>query len=130
MSKTTYLAPVETFTGKLSSHSADGRITVSRRKCYGKDAKGRPFYGPGETYIYHCHEGEWSEGAKKNRTLFQEVQLLAKQELADPERVAYWQPLFEKQFQHPQPGKKRYATLRGFVIAQIHQRLKENIQNH
>lgn len=125
MSKTTYMAPVETFTGKLSSHSADGRITVSRRKCYGKDAKGRPFYGPGETYIYHCHEGEWSEGAKKNRTLFQEVQLIAKAELNDPERVDYWQPLFEKQFKHPKQGEKHYATLRGFVIAQIHQQLKK-----
>ena len=98
---------------------------TSSRKCYGKDTKGRPFYGPGETYIYHCHEGEWSEGAKKNRTLFQEVQLLAKQELEDPERVAYWQPLFEKQFKHPKQGEKRYATLRGFVIAQIHQQLKK-----
>lgn len=125
MSKTTYMAPVETFTGKISSHSADGRITVSRRKCYGKDAKGRPFYGPGETYIYHCHEGEWSAGAKKNRTLFQEVQLIAKAELNDPERVAYWQLLFEKQFKHPKQGEKHYATLRGFVIAQIHQQLKQ-----
>ena len=125
MSKTTYMAPVETFTGKLSSHSADGRITVSRRKCYGKDDKGRPFYGPGETYIYHCHKGEWSEGAKKNRTLFQEVQLIAKQELENPERVAYWKPLFEKQFKRPKQGEKHYATLRGFVIAQIHQQLKK-----
>ena len=39
--------------------------------------------------------------------------------------VAYWQPLFEKQFKHPKPGEKHYATLRGFVIAQIHQQLKK-----
>ena len=57
------------------------------------------------------------------------MQLLAKQELEDPERVAYWQPLFEKQFKHPKLGEKRYATLRGFVIAQIHQQMKENTQN-
>ena len=95
MSKTTYIAPVETFTGKLSSHSVDGRIIVSRRKCYGKDAKGVPIYGPAETYIYHRHEGKWSEGATNNRTRFREVQLLAKQELSDPERIAYWQPLFK-----------------------------------
>ena len=124
MSKTTYIAPVETFTGKLSSHSVDGRIIVSRRRCYGKDAKGVPIYGPAETYIYHRHEGKWSEGATNNRTRFREVQLLAKQELSDPERIAYWQPLFEKQFKHPKHGEKHYATLRGFVIAQIHQQLK------
>ena len=118
MSKTTYMAPVETFTGKLSSHSADGRITVSRRKCYGKDAKGRPFYGPGETYIYT------RLGAELNRTLFQQVQEIVKQELRDPDRLAYWQPLFEEQRNKPKQGEKRYGTLRGFVIAQIHQQLK------
>ena len=124
MSQTTFIAPVETIRGKLTGHRADDRVLVNRRKYYGKDAKGRPFYGPGETYIYHCHKGEWSEGAKKNRTLFQEVQLIAKAELNDPERVAYWQPLFEKQFKHPKQGEKHYVTLRGFVIAQIHQQLK------
>lgn len=124
MSQTTYIAPVENFTGKLTSHNADGRIVVSRRKCFGKDAKGRPFYGPSETYIYHRHEGEWSEGATKNRTLFQRVQQLAKEELVDPNRLAYWQPLFEQQFRHPKRGEKHYATLRGFIIAQLHQQMK------
>ena len=124
MSQTTFIAPVETIRGKLTGHRADDRVLVNRRKCYGKDAKGRPYYGPSETYIYHIHQGKWSEGAKKNRTLFQEVQLIAKAELNDPERVAYWQPLFEKQFKHPKQGEKHYATLRGFVIAQIHQQQK------
>ena len=112
MSQTTYIAPVETFTGKISSHNADGRITVSRRKCFGKDAKGRPIYGPGETYVYHRHEGKWSEAATNNRLLFQQVQTLAKHELSDPDRLAYWQPLFERQFKRPKPNQKRYTTLR------------------
>ena len=123
MSQTTFISPVENLTGKLTS-ARDGRVTVTRRKCYGKDAKGRPVYGPSETYIYHCHEGKWSEGARQNRALFQQAQLLAKEELSNPERVAYWQPLFEQQFEHPKPGEKRYATLRGFVIAKMHAQLK------
>ena len=45
MSQSTLISPVENMTGKLSSTS-DGRVTVTRRKCYGKDAKGRPVYGP------------------------------------------------------------------------------------
>ena len=110
-------------TGKLSS-THDGRVTVTRRKCYGRDAKGRPIYGPSETYIYHRHEGKWSEAATKNRELFQQVQLLAKEELSNPERVAYWQPIFEEQFLHPKQGEKHYSTLRGFVIAQLHQQIK------
>lgn len=126
MSQTTFIAPVETFKGKFSSHHADGRITVSRRKCFGKDAKGRPIYGPSETYVYHCHKGKWSEAATQNRTLFQQVQLLAKEELSNSKRVAYWQPLFEQQFRHPKQGEKHYTTLRGFVIAQLHAQLKKN----
>ena len=127
MSQTTFISPVANLTGKLSS-TPDGRVTVTRRKCYGKDAKGRPIYGPSETYIYHRHEGEWSEGAQKNRVLFQQVQLIAKEELSSPERVAYWQSLFEQQFKHPKQGEKHYATLRGFVIAQLHTQLKNKEQ--
>ena len=123
MSQTTFISPVENMTGKLSS-TRDGRVTVTRRKCYGRDAKGRGIYGPSETYIYHCHEGKWSEGAQQKRVLFQQAQLLAKEELNDPERIAYWQPLFEQQFKHPKDGEKHYSTLRGFVIAQLHQQIK------
>ena len=123
MSQTTFISPVENITGKLTS-TPDGRVTVTRRKCYGKDAKGRPIYGPSETYIYHRHEGKWSEGAQQNRALFQQAQLRAKEELNDPERIAYWQPLFEQQFKHPKDGEKHYSTLRGFIIAQMHAKLK------
>lgn len=125
MSQTTFIAPVETIRGKLTSHRADDRVLVNRRKCFGKDAKGRPYYGPSETYIYHIHQGKWSEGAEQNRTLFQQVQEIVKQELSDPDRLAYWQPLFEEQHAKPKQGEKHYATLRGFVIAQIHQQLKK-----
>ena len=124
MSQTTFIAPVETIRGKLTGHRADDRVLVNRRKCFGKDAKGRPYYGPSETYIYHIHQGKWSEGAEQNRTLFQQVQEIVKQELSDPDRLAYWQPLFEGQHAKPKQGEKHYATLRGFVIAQIHQQLK------
>ena len=125
MSQTTFIAPVETIRGKLTGHRADDRVLVNRRKCFGKDAKGRPYYGPSETYIYHIHQGKWSEGAEQNRTLFQQVQEIVKQELSDPDRLAYWQPLFEQQHDKPKQGEKRYGTLRGFVIAQIHQQLKK-----
>ena len=129
MSQTTFIAPVETIRGKLTGHRADDRVLVNRRKCFGKDAKGRPYYGPSETYIYHIRQGKSSEGAEQKRTPFQQVQEIVKQELSNPERVAFWQPLFEEQFRHPKQGEKHYGTLRGFVIAQIHQQMKENTQN-
>ena len=127
MSQTTFISPVENITGKLSS-TRDGRVTVTRRKCFGKDAKGKPIYGPNETYIYHRHKGKWSQAATQNRTLFQQVQVLVKEEFNNPERVAYWQSLFEQQFLHPKQGKKHYTTLRGFIIAHIHQQLKSSEQ--
>ena len=123
MSQTKLIAPVENMTGKFSSAS-NGRVIVNRRKCYGKDAKGRSVCGPLETYVYHCHEGKWSEAASENRTLFQRVQLLVKKELNDSERLAYWQELFEEQFKHAKQGEKRYTSLRGFVVAQLHRQMK------
>ena len=52
------------------------------------------------------------------------MQEIVKQELSNPDRLAYWQPLFEQQREKTKQGEKRYGTLRGFVIAQIHQQLK------
>jgi hypothetical protein len=123
MSQTKLIAPVENMTGKFSSAS-NGRVIVNRRKCYGKDAKGRSVCGPLETYVYHCHKGKWSEGSTQNRSLFQQVQLAVKEELSNSERVAYWQELFDQQFLGAKQGERRYATLRGFVIAQLHRQMK------
>ena len=92
-------------------------------------AKGRPIYGPNETYVYNLHEGPWTEAVENNRQLFRRAQVLAREELKDPERLAYWQPLFDKQFKHPHSGQKHYATILGFVVAQIHAQLKEENQN-
>jgi hypothetical protein len=129
MAKVKYSSPVESMTGKLSARKSSGRVYVNRRKCYGTDAKGRPIYGPNETYVYNLHEGPWTEAVENNRQLFRRAQVLAREELKDPERLAYWQPLFDKQFKHPHSGQKHYATILGFVVAQIHARLKEENQN-
>ena len=124
MSQTTFIAPVETIRGKLTGHRADDRVLVNRRKCFGKDAKGRPYYGPSETYIYHIHQGKWSEGAEQNRTLFQQVQEIVKQELSDPDRLAYWRALFEDQLDKPNPNEKRYIKLQCYIAAQLLKTMK------
>jgi hypothetical protein len=54
------------------------------------------------------------------------VQLLVKEELSNPERAAYWQELFDQQFKYAKQGEKRYITLRGFVVAQLHKQLKKD----
>ena len=125
MAKVKYSSPVESITGKLSARKSSGRVYVNRRKCYGTDAKGRPIYGPNETYVYNLHEGPWPQAVENNRQLFRRAQVLAREEQKDPERLAYWQPLFDKLFKHPYSGRKHYATILGFVVAQILAKLKE-----
>lgn len=115
---------VETLSGKMTNRHPNGRITVSRRKCFGKDSKGRPFLGPNESYEYHLHTGEWSPAATANRQLFKKAQVLARQELNDPQLKAAWVTKFNDQIAHRTPGQKQYVQLLGFVVAQIHADLK------
>ena len=67
----------------------------------------------------HRHEGKWSQGATENRNRFADNLNQAYAELKDPERKAYWQSLFEEQFEHPKAGQKRYVRLSAFVAAKI-----------
>ena len=71
-------------------------------------------------YVRHAYWGQFSIIVPSSEMESSAPEIYvnpANPELADPERVAYWQPLFEKQFKRPKQGEKHYATLRGFVIA-------------
>ena len=124
MSHVTYMAPVDEVRGKLCMNRGNDSVIVTRRKCYGKTNNGTPRLGPKEMYTYHLHKGSWSKAVTNHRELFKLAQKKTIAEMNDPERLAYWQPLFEQQFLHPKQGEKHYATLRGFVIAQLHQQIK------
>ena len=43
----------------------------------------------------------------------------------DPERLAYWQALFEEQLDNPKQGKKQYVKLQCYIAAQLLIKLKE-----
>ncbi|MCI7576069.1 MAG: hypothetical protein MSS82_04715 [Bacteroidales bacterium] len=125
--------PFAAIKGKISGKPSNGCLTVTRQKCYGTDINGEPVYGPKETYAYHLYEGEWTEGAIKNRQLFQQAQKEARAQLSDPDRHAYWQQLFNEHRQMSDralaaanPPSKRYSTLLGFTVAQIRKQLKNN----
>ena len=124
MSHVTYMAPVDEVRGKLCMNRGNDSVIVTRRKCYGKTKNGTPRLGPKEMYTYHLHKGSWSKAVTNHRELFKLAQKKTIAEMNDPERLAYWQPLFEQQFLHPKQGEKHYSTLRGFVIAQLHQQIK------
>ena len=104
--------------GKVSGKSTDGRVEVTRQKCYGTTAKGEEILGPEEMYIYHKHEGDWSPAVVETRKQFSAVQERVKAELANPERKAYWEERFQEQFLHPNEGK-RYVRLYSYIVAML-----------
>lgn len=126
MAKQTFIHPIESLTGKLTSSKNAETVLVNRRKCFGKTPKGETIYGPNEVYMYTLHKGDWSENVTRSRQRFSEAQKQAREELADPEKRAYWQQQFDFKNKHPQhnadasaPQPKRYSTLLGYVVAQI-----------
>jgi hypothetical protein len=125
MSQVTYMAPVEEVRGKLCENRGNDSVIVTRRKCYGKTKNGTPRLGPKEMYTYHLHKGKRSAGAEANRELFKLAQKQAIAEMKDPERLAYWQKLFEEQLDKPKKGEKQYIKLQCYIAAQLLKALKE-----
>ncbi len=126
MAKQTFIHPIDSLTGKLTSSKNTETILVNRRKQFGKTPKGEPIYGPKEVYMYTRHKGAWSENVTLSRKRFAEAQRKAREELSDPDKRAYWQKQFDLQNKHPQrnatpahPKPKRYSTLLGYIVAQL-----------
>ena len=96
--------------------------SISRVKTF-RDANGKPIgKGPQERYTrserdYKKHPQTANE--KAHQSLWSAVCAQAKQELADPEKHAYWQQHYDEYKATAKPSDKYYFTLRGFVIAQL-----------
>ena len=118
------MAPVEEVRGKICMNRGNDSVMVTRRKCYGKTKNGTPRLGPKEMYTYHLHKGKWSAGVEANRELFKVAQKQAIAEMNNPERLIYWQTLFEQQLDHPQQGEKQYVKLQCYIAAQLLKALK------
>ena len=124
MSQVTYMAPMEEVRGKLCMNRGNDSVMVTRRKSYGKTKNGTPRLGPKEMYVYHKHQGKWSAGAEANRELFKVAQHQAIAEMNDPDRLAYWQTLFEEQLNKPKLGEKQYVKIQCYIAAQLLLKLK------
>ena len=59
-----------------------------------------------------------------HRELFKLAQKQAIAEMNNPERLAYWQKLFEEQLDKPQKGEKQYIKLQCYIAAQLLLKLK------
>ncbi|MBO4666275.1 MAG: hypothetical protein J5612_05315 [Paludibacteraceae bacterium] len=77
------------------------------------------------------YHGPLAESRKAAISLFTQATHLCSQEMANPERLAYWKAEYERylrrlnrRFFAPK-DEKRYGTLRGFILAKISAQLKE-----
>ena len=108
---------------------AKAELDILLEKLSGRLSGDSEFYAThryGRTIIsnYPKHKDPKSITAaqKANSSSFGQISIQAKQELADPDRHAYWQSLYEAHLRDKK-APKYYKTLRGFVIAQLN---KEN----
>jgi hypothetical protein len=124
MSQVTYMAPIDEVRGKLCMNRGNDSLIVTRRKCFGKTKKGELRLGSKEMYTYHLHQGSWSKAVTNHRELFKVAQQQAKAEMDNPDRLAYWQALFEEQLNHPKPNEKQYVKLQCYIAAQLLLKLK------
>ena len=124
MSQVTYMAPVSEVRGKLTLNRGNDSLIVTRRKSYGKTKNGTPRLGPKEMYVYHKHQGAWAPAVTSHRELFKVAQQQATAEMNDPERLAHWQTLFEKQLDKPKQGEKQYVKIQCYIAAQLLRKLK------
>ena len=115
--------PFDHFSGKLSRNE---RIVMRTR------------YGRTHAYAYrHPYKGPISENRKPIINAFTQASKQCKLEMADPERLAYWQERYvqyDKQAKR-NPAKanerfigtktdKYYVSLRGFIIASLSVQLR------
>lgn len=105
---------------------AKAELNISLDKMSGK------IYGDSDVYIAHRYGKTVISHYPKHRDTstftphqrelnasFAQISKQAKQELADSERRAYWQSLYDEYKTNLKPSDKYYFTLRGFVIGQL-----------
>jgi len=117
--------PFDHFSGKLSRNE---RIVMRTRN------------GHMHAYaIRNPYTGPLAESRKRAISTFSEAVRLCKAEMADPNRLAYWQDRYiqyrKSAAKHVArantrflgvPSDKFYSTLRGFIIASLSAQLKSN----
>lgn len=104
MARAKLAIPFESMSGKL-----DGKSEVYMTNRFGRIVM--------SNYPKHRDPKTITPHQRELNTKFAQVVQQTKLDMADPARRAYWQQLFDQQ------KPRQYATLRGFIIAQLN---KEN----
>lgn len=137
MAKVHYIDPIESISGRLNKNRK--RSPVQRRKVF-RDEHGNVIgYGVDESYIVtrpRDYEKKPPTGAElANITAFQQAATRAKQELADPERRAYWTTRWHAQLKKGEKDApvssvthqpKIYLRLDKFVVSVLYRDIKNS----
>lgn len=135
MAKIHYIYPIESISGRLNKNRK--RTPVQRRKVF-RDEHGNVIgYGVDESYIVSqprdYEKNPPTDAELANITTFQQAATRAKQELADPERRAYWTARWHAQLKKGEKDApispvthqpKIYLRLDKFVISVLYRNIK------
>ena len=91
-----------------------GRLTGSS-KFYTTHRHGKTIVS---NYPLHRDPKKTTAGQRANSNAFGRAVTLCKQEMTNPERLAYWTERYEA-YKKAAENNKAYSTLRGFIIGQL-----------
>ena len=132
MARATFLTDIKNLYGAIDSAKsgkANRRREVFRRHDYGPeknlDEDGSQRH---EAYIYHFHEGAWSEAATRNREMIKTAQRMAHDIERNPEERAEWEAKYAEYKANLQPGGKCYHFY-NFIYVTIYRELRKAVEN-
>ena len=126
MARVLYKKPIDTVRGAIDSVK-EGRAKrarlVSRWHDYGEKSYSEDGSKWHEVYICRFHEGEWSDGATRNRELIKQAQRMAHEVEKDPISSAEWRRRYDEYMANRKPDEKEYHFY-NYVYVMMYRKLR------
>lgn len=140
MANINYITPIESISGRINKN--EKRSPIQRRKVF-RDDQGQVIgYGVNESYVVtrpRDYKKKPPTGAElTNITSFRQAAIQAKQELANPERKAYWTTRWHAQLKKGEMDApidpvthqpKIYLRLDKFVVSVLYRDIKTSLSS-
>ncbi|MCQ2341578.1 MAG: hypothetical protein MJZ48_03905 [Paludibacteraceae bacterium] len=125
---TYFIYPLDEMHGKMRGKhpSNDPTVTfVNRFHDYGhnRDQQGRKGH---QSYYYHKHQGEWSDGATANRALMALTRANTHAQIKDEQQSATWKQEYEN-YCVAKKDVPHYTSLFTYVYSVLYQQYKEQL---
>lgn len=126
---TYFVGPIDEIHGQILANKSDdpSKTFVNRFRDFGHnyDEQGRKGH---QSYYYHRHEGEWSDGATSNRALMTLARKKAREIINNADRSGAWKTEFE-QYCEAKKDEPHYATLYTYVYTIMYRQLKAQLDS-